>query len=98
MFSKVNVPLLGLIENMAWFECDLGTRYHIFGEGGGQREAKRLKIPMLGQIPLNINTREQADGGTPVALLNADKDSASAAFSRAATAVTEVVAHLEKVT
>ena len=98
MFSKVNVPLLGLIENMAWFECDLGTRYHIFGEGGGQREAERLKIPMLGQIPLNINTREQADGGTPVALLNADKDSASAAFSRAATAVTEVVAHLEKVT
>jgi len=94
MFSKVNVPLLGLIENMAWFECDLGTRYPIFGKDGGKREAERLKIPLLGQIPLNMSTREQADGGAPVALQPSSENAASAAFSKAAIAVTEVVAHL----
>ncbi len=66
MFDKVNVPILGLVENMAWFECDHGTRYHIFGDGGGAREAKKLKVPLLGQIPLDIKTREQADHGAPV--------------------------------
>ncbi len=96
MFSKVNVPLLGLIENMAWFECDHGTRYPIFGEGGGQREAEKLKIPLLGQIPLNTSTREHADNGTPVCLLSTEENSASAAFSKASIALTEVIAHLEK--
>lgn len=81
MFSKVNVPLLGLIENMAWFECDHGTRYPIFGKEGGKREAKQLKIPLLGQVPINIPTREQGDSGAPVALLSADENTASAAFS-----------------
>ena len=94
MFSKVNVPLLGLVENMAWFECDLGTRYHIFGDGGGIQEAKRLKIPLLGQIPLNTSTREHADNGTPVSTLSTEKNSASAAFSKAANSLTEVIAHL----
>lgn len=95
MFSKVNVPLLGLIENMAWFECDLGTRYPIFGEGGGKREAEKLKIPLLAEIPINIATRQQADGGAPVSLLDASENPASAAFAKAATALTEVVEHLD---
>jgi len=81
---------------MAWFECDLGTRYPIFGEGGGKREAERLKIPLLAEIPLNIPTRQQADGGAPVSLLNSSENPASAAFAKAATAVVQVVEHLEK--
>ncbi len=67
MFDKVNVPILGLVENMAWFECDHGTRYPIFGEGGGAREAEKLKVPLLGQIPIEITTREKSDQGIPVA-------------------------------
>jgi ATP-binding protein involved in chromosome partitioning len=52
MFAKVNVPILGLIENMSYFECDHGERYHLFGEGGAQRECDRIKVPLLGRIPL----------------------------------------------
>ncbi len=72
MFDKVNVPILGLVENMAWFECDHGTRYPIFGDGGGAEEAEKLKIPLLGQIPLDIPTRTQADAGKPIALSDSD--------------------------
>jgi ATP-binding protein involved in chromosome partitioning len=67
MFQKVNVPVLGLIENMSYFLCPSdGKRYDIFGEGGGQREAARLKVPLLGQIPIDIPTREAGDRGLPV--------------------------------
>lgn len=72
MFAKVNVPILGLIENMAWFECDRGTRYPLFGEGGGKREAERLKVPLLAQIPINPATCKQADAGAPIALASDD--------------------------
>lgn len=80
MFDKVNVPILGLIENMAWFECEHGIHYPIFGEGGGAREAEKLKIPLLGQIPLDITTRERADQGNPVALLPTTDNQVSAAY------------------
>jgi len=58
-----------LIENMAWFDCDHGQRYFLFGEGGGVREAAVMNVPLLGQIPINSETRERADSGNPVALL-----------------------------
>lgn len=80
MFSKVNVDILGLIENMAWFECPEGNRYHLFGDGGGVNEAKRLKIPVLGQIPIDQHTRECADRGTPIALMPAAESAVSEAF------------------
>jgi ATP-binding protein involved in chromosome partitioning len=80
MFAKVNVPILGLIENMAWFECDAGKKYHIFGEGGGVREAEELRLPLLGRIPIDIATRERGDAGAPVALLDASANKVSAAF------------------
>ena len=68
MFQKVNVPVLGLIENMSYFICPSdGKRYDIFGEGGGAREAARLKVPLLGQIPIDIATREAGDRGNPIA-------------------------------
>ncbi|MEA3213696.1 MAG: ATP-binding protein involved in chromosome partitioning [Chthoniobacter sp.] len=67
MFSKVNVPVLGLIENMSYFLCPSdGKRYDIFGAGGGEREAARLKVPLLGQIPIDIATREAGDRGQPI--------------------------------
>ena len=80
MFAKVNVAILGLIENMAWFECDAGKRYPIFGSGGGIREAEHLNVPLLGQIPIDIETRERGDSGAPVALVSPSKSKVSAAF------------------
>jgi ATP-binding protein involved in chromosome partitioning len=68
MFAKVNVPVLGLIENMSYFVSPSdGKRYDIFGSGGGEREAKRLRVPLLGQVPIDIATREAGDRGMPVA-------------------------------
>jgi ATP-binding protein involved in chromosome partitioning len=84
MFTKVNVPILGLIENMAWFECDHGKRYYLFGENGGLKEAERLRIPVLAQISINVPTREGGDSGNPIALLAPEKNVASAAFHQAA--------------
>jgi ATP-binding protein involved in chromosome partitioning len=67
MFEKVNVPVLGLIENMSYFACPSdGKRYDIFGSGGGEREAKRLRVALLGQIPIDIATRESGDRGMPI--------------------------------
>lgn len=67
MFEKVNVPVLGLIENMSYFISPSdGKRYDIFGSGGGEREAKRLRVPLLGQIPIDIATRESGDRGLPI--------------------------------
>jgi len=80
MFAKVNVEILGVVENMSWFECAHGERYHIFGDGGGVIEAERLKVPLLGQVPIDVQTRECADAGMPVALLSAEESVTSGAF------------------
>lgn len=67
MFNKVNVQVLGIIENMSYFISPSdGKRYDIFGSGGGEREAARLKVPLLGCIPLDIETREAGDRGIPI--------------------------------
>jgi ATP-binding protein involved in chromosome partitioning len=67
MFEKVNVSVLGLIENMSYFASPSdGKRYDIFGSGGGEREARRLRVPLLGQIPIDIATREAGDRGMPI--------------------------------
>lgn len=84
MFGKVNVPILGLIENMAWFECDAGKRYFLFGEGGGVREAETLGVPLLGRIPIDVPTRVGGDSGKPVALMPPSENKVSAAFHQAA--------------
>jgi ATP-binding protein involved in chromosome partitioning len=87
MFAKVNVPVLGLIENMAWFECDAGKRYPIFGDGGGVREAEAMRVPLLGRIPIDLATREGGDSGKPVALQDSARSKVAAAFHDAAGAV-----------
>jgi ATP-binding protein involved in chromosome partitioning len=84
MFALVNVPILGLIENMAWFECDAGKKYFLFGEGGGVREAEVLAVPLLGRIPLDRVTRERGDSGVPVALLAPGQNPVAAAFHEVA--------------
>ena len=78
MFEKVNVPVLGLIENMSYFACPSdGKRYHIFGSGGGEREAKRLRVALLGQIPIDIPTRESGDRGIPIVGENRESPAAA---------------------
>lgn len=91
MFGKVNVPILGLVENMAWFECDHGTRYPIFGEGGGAKEAAMLNVPLLSQIPIDVPTRAGGDSGKPVALMPAAENKVSAAFHELAGKVKDAV-------
>jgi ATP-binding protein involved in chromosome partitioning len=67
MFKKVNVPVLGIVENMSYFQCPhCGTRSDIFGHGGARHEAERLGVPFLGEIPLHISIRATSDSGNPV--------------------------------
>ena len=88
MFGKVNVPILGLIENMSHFVCPSdGKVYHIFGEGGGEREAAKLGVPLLGKIPIEMTVREAGDAGRPVALEDEKTSTASAAFASVASAI-----------
>jgi ATP-binding protein involved in chromosome partitioning len=81
MFAKVNVRVLGIVENMSYFLCPSdGIRYDIFGKGGGESEAARLKVPLLAQLPIDIPTREGGDHGRPVALIPPAQNAVSAAF------------------
>jgi ATP-binding protein involved in chromosome partitioning len=67
MFRRVNVPVLGIVENMSTFVCPhCGTRSDIFGHGGARHEAERLDVPFLGEVPLDIVIREKSDAGMPV--------------------------------
>jgi len=67
MFQKVEVPVLGIVENMALHVCsNCGHEEHLFGEGGGQRMAEQYGVPLLGSLPLDIAIREQGDAGQPV--------------------------------
>jgi ATP-binding protein involved in chromosome partitioning len=67
MFRRVNVPVLGIVENMSMFICpQCGAQSDIFGHGGARREAERLGVPFLGEVPLDIAIREKSDSGTPV--------------------------------
>ena len=67
MFEKANVPVLGMIQNMAYWACpDCGRRDHIFGDGGVSAEAEKRGIEMLGEIPLSLDVRTGSDSGTPI--------------------------------
>lgn len=92
MFDKVNVPVLGLIENMSYFRSPSDAkRYDIFGSGGGEREAKRLRVPLLGQIPIDIATREAGDRGMPI--VGEDRQSpVTAEFKKVAESLRKILA------
>jgi ATP-binding protein involved in chromosome partitioning len=66
MFEKVNVPILGIVENMSYFTTPTGDRVEIFGHGGGRAEAERRKIPFLGEIPIFVEIRQGGDSGVPI--------------------------------
>jgi len=66
MFEKVNVAILGIVENMSYFTAPNGDRVEIFGHGGGRTEAQRRKIPFLGEIPIYVEIRRGGDSGVPV--------------------------------
>jgi ATP-binding protein involved in chromosome partitioning len=78
MFEKVEVPVLGVVENMATHVCsNCGQEEHIFGEGGGERMAAQYGVAYLGSLPLDIRIREQADGGNPSVVAMPDSDIAA---------------------
>ena len=73
MFKRVNVPVLGVVENMSYFVCpECGTRSDIFGHGGARHEAERLGVPFLGEVPLHMDIREKSDSGRPVVATDPD--------------------------
>jgi ATP-binding protein involved in chromosome partitioning len=73
MFKRVNVPVLGIVENMSYFLCpECGTRSDIFGHGGARHEAERLGVPFLGEVPLHMTIREKSDSGLPVVATEPD--------------------------
>lgn len=90
MCQKVNIPVLGVVENMSYFVDTAGVRHELFGRGGGQAVADFAKAPLLGQIPIDQSIREWGDKGTPV--VQAAPESAIAeAFGKVAEALVEVV-------
>ncbi len=86
MFEKVNVPILGLIENMSFFTTPQGDRVEIFGHGGGKAEAQRQKIPFLGEVPIFTEIREGGDNGLPV-VVSAPESGAAKPFLQMAEAL-----------
>jgi ATP-binding protein involved in chromosome partitioning len=72
MFEKVNVPILGIIENMSYFTAPNGERIEIFGHGGGRTEAARKDVPFLGEVPIFTEIRAGGDSGQPVVVTGAD--------------------------
>jgi ATP-binding protein involved in chromosome partitioning len=89
MFKKLDVPILGIVENMSWLDVPGSPRLFPFGSGGGQRTANEYGVPLLAQVPLNATIREGGDKGTPAAL---NDDPAGSAFFAVASAVAKVLA------
>jgi ATP-binding protein involved in chromosome partitioning len=93
MFNKVDVPVLGIVENMSYFLCPhCGGRSDIFAHGGARQEAERFGVPFLGEVPLHMGIREHSDSGKPV--VATDPDGAHAKVYRAI--AEQVKARLEK--
>jgi ATP-binding protein involved in chromosome partitioning len=87
MFNKLNVPIIGVIENMSYIQCsDCGNEISIFGAGGGQKISDQFKIPFIGQIPLSTQIMDGSDSGKPVAISNPN-DSQTFVFDKIARSV-----------
>ncbi|MBD8636837.1 iron-sulfur cluster carrier protein ApbC [Stenotrophomonas sp. 169] len=92
MFEKVEVPVLGIVENMAVHTCsNCGHVEHLFGAGGGEKMAAQYAVPLLGSLPLQIDIREQGDAGTPITAAQPDSTAAQA-YRVAATRLLEELA------
>ena len=85
MFNKVEVPILGIIENMSYFICpDCGGRHDIFAHGGAHAEADKLGVPFLGEVPLTMAIRSQSDAGRPIVAAQPESPQAAIYLSIAA--------------
>jgi ATP-binding protein involved in chromosome partitioning len=91
MFEKVNVPILGIVENMSYFTAPNGERLEIFGNGGGRSEAQHKGVPFLGEIPIFTEIRQGGDLGVPV-VVSKPKDSPALAFISIAEALRKKLA------
>jgi len=91
MCRKVQIPILGVVENMSFFIDSAGVRHELFGAGGGQKIAEFAQAPLLGQVPLHPNVRESGDAGTPIVQAAPDHP-AALAFVRIADALAERIA------
>jgi ATP-binding protein involved in chromosome partitioning len=85
MFEKTGAPILGMVENMAYFADSSGVRVPIFGEGGARREAERLGVPLLAEIPIEVPLREACDAGRPLVATNRESAAAKAFLELART-------------
>lgn len=96
MFIKVEVPILGVVENMSYFVApDTGKHYDIFGQGGGKLMAEKMEVPFLGDIPLESATRENADTGKPIVVV--DKESpVSQSFKKITESLNAILKQKEK--
>ena len=91
MFEQVNVPILGVVENMSYLEDgDSGKKTYLFGKGGGAETAIALKTSFLGEIPLSQEVREGGDHGTPVVIANPENP-ASIAIRKIANSLQEIL-------
>jgi ATP-binding protein involved in chromosome partitioning len=98
MFRKVNVPVLGVVENMSYFLCpNCGTKSDIFGHGGARHEAERMGVPFLGEVPLHMDIRERSDAGLPVVATMPDSPHAQIYRSIAAQVRDQVGAGMNRV-
>lgn len=94
MFAKTHVPILGIIENMAWLSQQDGTRLYLFGEGGARTTAQDLGLPFLGELPLDIGLRESGDAGVPYVVASPGSE-VSDAFMSIAAHVYDALMHQE---
>ncbi len=91
MFQKVDVPVLGIVENMSYFACPhCGERTEVFGHGGARAEAERLGAPFLGEVPLHLAIRETSDAGSPIVVSDPDSEHAQAYLSIAERVIGEL--------
>jgi ATP-binding protein involved in chromosome partitioning len=91
MFRKVDVPVLGIVENMSYFNCPkCGEQSNIFGHGGARNEADKLGVPFLGEVPLDMIVRERSDSGQPVVVTAPDSQHAGIYRDIAARVMTEI--------
>jgi ATP-binding protein involved in chromosome partitioning len=75
MFRRVDVPVLGIVENMSYFCCpSCGHRSEIFGHGGARSEAEKLGVPFLGEVPLDAELRKRSDSGQPIVVSDPDSE------------------------
>jgi len=93
MFQEVKTPILGIVENMSWFVSpESGTRYHIFGEGGGERTAAANNVELLAQIPIEMGIREGGDAGQPLTAIAPDSETGKAFAHLAERVATQLAA------